>query len=435
MILILRNNTVKKSINKSPIFRDEKQLIALKPNTHQYYAKDLAINNLYVAIRDRKREYNDVAKTFVYRYSFKNKIYQISIGTYPEVTLDQAREKSDEYNAILNNEENRMMGIHPKVYLQREKAEKQRLAELNKPRTFEEITHEWLSIQDRSFLTDKTKMGRIKRHLFPLLGNRLVKTLGKRDFIECIELIQAKGKIETSRRVFSLAREIMQFALNRDYIQRNVLKEIEFAKTFRTVQVQHYRTITDPAKLRYLLLAIEEYPALITRYALKASALLFLRSGNIRGMKWEYGDTNKRLITFPAKDMKMKSDFVVPISNQMLEVLESVKPLSCASIYVFPSDISKTKQMSENTLNYAIKRMGFGEEMVFHGFRATASTLLHENTPNHKIASEVIELCLDHKERNRVKASYNHSIRLQERRELMQWWSDYLDEIREGKVV
>lgn len=425
---------MKKSINKSPIFRDEKQLIALKSNTHQYYAKDLATNNLYVAIRDRKREYNDVAKTFVYRYSFKNKIYQISIGAYPEVTLDQAREKSGEYNAILNNEENRMMGIHPKVYLQREKAEKQRLAELNKPRTFEEITHEWLSIQDRSFLTDKTKMGRIKRHLFPLLGNRLVKTLGKRDFIECIELIQAKGKIETSRRVFSLAREIMQFALNRDYIERNVLKEIEFAKTFRTVEVQHYRTITDPAKLRYLLLAIEEYPALITRYALKASALLFLRSGNIRGMKWEYVDTNKRLITFPAKDMKMKSDFVVPISNQMLEVLESVKPLSCTSVYVFPSDISRTKQMSENTLNYAIKRMGFGEEMVFHGFRATASTLLHENTPNHKIASEVIELCLDHKERNKVKASYNHSVRLQERRELMQWWSDYLDEVREGKI-
>lgn len=425
---------MKKSINKSSIFRDEKQLIALKPNTHQYYAKDLAINNLYVAIRDRKREYNDVAKTFVYRYSFKNKIYQISIGAYPEVTLDQAREKSGEYNAILNDEENRMMGIHPKVYLQREKAERKRLAELNKPRTFEEITLEWLSIQDRSFLTDKTKMGRIKRHLFPLLGNRLVKTLGKRDFIECIELIQAKGKIETSRRVFSLAREIMQFALNRDYIERNVLRDIEFSKTFRTVEVQHHRTITDPTKLKDLLLVIEEYPALITRYALKASALLFLRSGNIRGMKWEYVDTNKRLITFPAKDMKMKSDFVVPISNQMLEVLESVKPLSCTSVYVFPSDISKTKQMSENTLNYAIKRMGFGEEMVFHGFRATASTLLHENTPNHKIASEVIELCLDHKDRNKVKASYNHSVRLQERRELMQWWSDCLDEVREGKI-
>lgn len=426
---------MKKSINKSPIFRDEKQLIALKPNTHQYYAKDLAINNLYVAIRDRKREYNDVAKTFVYRYSFKNKIYQISIGRYPEVSLLEAREQASKYNEVLNNFENRVLGIHPQIFAQREREERKRLAELNKPRTFEEITHEWLSIQDKSFLTDKTKIGRIKRHLFPLLGNRLVKTLGKRDFIECIELIQAKGKIETSRRVFSLAREIMQFALNRDYIQRNVLKEIEFAKTFKTAQVQHYRTITDPAKLKDLLPAIEEYPALITRYALKASALLFLRSGNIRGMKWEYVDTNNRLITFPAKDMKMKSDFVVPISHQMLEVLESVKPLSCTSVYVFPSDISKTKQMSENTLNYAIKRMGFGEEMVFHGFRATASTLLHENTPNHKIASEVIELCLDHKERNRVKASYNHSIRLQERRELMQWWSDYLDEIREGKVV
>lgn len=425
---------MKGSAKKSPSFRDEKQIEALKPSKHQYYAKDLVINNLYLAIRDRKREYNDVAKTFVYRYCFNNKTYQISIGAYPEVTLEQARGKARECNDILYNGENRMMGVHPKISIQREKIERKRLAELNKPRTFEEITYEWLSIQDRSFLTDKTKMGRIKRHLFPCLGKLDVRTLGKRDFIECIELIQTKGKIETSRRVFSLAREIMQFALNRDYIERNVLRDIEFAKTFKTAQVQHYRTITDPAKLRHLLLAIEEYPALITRYALKASALLFLRSGNIRGMKWEYVDTNKRLITFPAKDMKMKSDFVVPISNQMLEVLESVKPLSCTSIYVFPSDISKTKQMSENTLNYAIKRMGFGEEMVFHGFRATASTLLYENTPNHKIASEVIELCLDHKERNKVKASYNHSIRLQERRELMQWWSNYLDEVREGKI-
>lgn len=425
---------MKKSINKSPIFRDEKQLIALKPNKHQYYAKDLAINNLYVAIRDRKREYNDVAKTFVYRYSFKNKIYQISIGAYPEATLDQARMKAREYNDILNSEENKMFGIHPKVYVQRERMELERLAELNKPRTFENIVNEWASFQNDTLHFRKNKISRVRRYLLPYLREREIKDLERRDFVTLIDNLQSKNLIEISRRVFSLAREIMQFALNRDYIERNVLRDIEFAKTFKTAQVQHYRTITDPAKLRYLLLAIEEYPALITRYALKASALLFLRSGNIRGMKWEYVDTNKRLIVFPAKDMKMKSDFVVPISNQMLEVLESVKPLSYTSIYVFPSDISKTKQMSENTLNYAIKRMGFGEEMVFHGFRATASTLLHENTPNHKIASEVIELCLDHKERNKVKASYNHSVRLQERRELMQWWSDYLDEVREGKI-
>ncbi len=422
-------------MRKKNLFANEKDIEKLRVKTTQYYAKDMGAKNLYLTVRkvEESNAYG-ISKIFVYKYSFESKIYQISIGRYPEVTLEQAREQANKYNEVLNNEENRVLGIHPKIFAKREREELKRLAKLNKPRTFEEITHEWLSIQDKSFLTDKTKMGRIKHHLFPVLGELDVKTLGKRDFIECIELIQAKGKIETSKRVFSLAREIMQFALNRDYIERNVLRDIEFAKTFKTAQVQHYRTITDPTKLRHLLLAIEEYPAMVTRYALKASALLFLRSGNIRGMKWEYVDTKKRLIVFPAKDMKMKSDFVVPISNQMLEVLESVKPLSCTSIYVFPSDISRTKQMSENTLNYAIKRMGFGEEMVFHGFRATASTLLYENTPNHRIASEVIELCLDHKERNKVKASYNHSVRLQERRELMQWWANYLDKIREGKI-
>lgn len=424
---------MKKSVKKSPSFRDEKQIEALKPSKHQYCAKDLVMNNLYLAIRDRAREYNNVAKTFVYRYCFENKIYQISIGVYPEVTLDQAREKAREYNDILNNEENRMVGIHPKISLQIEKAERKRLAELNKPRTFEDIVQEWASLHNDTLHFRKNKISRVRRYLLPYLREKEIKDLERRDFTKLIDNLQSKNLIEISRRVFSLAREIMQFALNRDYIERNVLRDIEFSKTFKTAEVQHYRTITDPAKLRDLLLAIEEYPAMVTRYALKASALLFLRSRNIRGMKWEYVDINKRLIIFPAKDMKMKSDFVVPISNQMLEVLESVKPLSCTSIYVFASDISRTKQMSENTLNYAIKRMGFGEEVVFHGFRATASTLLHENTPNHKIASEVIELCLDHKERNKVKASYNHSIRLQERRELMQWWADYLDEVKEGK--
>lgn len=421
-------------MKKQSIFANEKDINKLKAKSSQYYAKDKMIKNLYLTVKKTDLNNNGVSKIFVFKYFYLGKIYQISLGRYPEVSLSQARVSAINHNAILDDPNYKIKGIHPRVLLELKEEEHKRMIERNKIRTLEEVALEWLSIQNRSFLVDKTKLGRINRHLLPHLGSKNIRVIDKRDFIECIELIQSKGKIETSRRVFSLAREIMQFALNRDYVECNVLRDIEFARTFKTASVQHHRTITDPIKLKYLLLAIEEYPAVITRYALKASALLFLRSGNIRGMKWEYVDFNKRLIIFPAKEMKMKSDFVVPISNQMLEVFESIKPLSCTSVYVFPSDISRTKIMSENTLNYAIKRMGFGEEMVFHGFRATASTLLHENTPNHKIASEVIELCLDHKERNKVKASYNHSVRLQERRELMQWWANYLDEVKEGRV-
>lgn len=125
---------MEKSAKKSPSFRDKRQIEALKPNKHQYYAKDQLTKNLYLAVRDCVRDYNGVIKTFVYRYGYGGKTQQITIGKYPEITIEQARNQANKYNDILNSEENKKFGIHPKVYLQREKVEKQRLAELNKPR-------------------------------------------------------------------------------------------------------------------------------------------------------------------------------------------------------------------------------------------------------------------------------------------------------------
>lgn len=128
--------------------------------------------------------------------------------------------------------------------------------------------------------------------------------------------------------------------------------------------------------------------------------------------------------------MKGKEAFIVPLSTSVVDMLLELKKFSGYSQYLFPSDITKNKALSENTLNYAIKRLGFGDLMVYHGFRSTASTFLYENKSKHKQDSEVIELCLDHKERNRIKAVYNRSTRLDDRILLMQWWSDFIDDLK-----
>ena len=128
--------------------------------------------------------------------------------------------------------------------------------------------------------------------------------------------------------------------------------------------------------------------------------------------------------------MKGREDFIIPLCESVINILKEAQYYSGDKGYVFPSDISKSKRMSENTLNQAIKRLGFGDEMVYHGFRATASTLLYEKTSEHQQPKEVIELCLDHKERNKVIASYNRSERIEDRRRLMQWWGNFIDGLK-----
>ena len=176
--------------------------------------------------------------------------------------------------------------------------------------------------------------------------------------------------------------------------------------------------------------AVEAYRgSFATRQALLFGIHTFLRSANVRGLKWDYVDFATRAITFPADAMKMGDAFILPMSRQVERLLKEQAQLRRGD-FVFASDVSASRPLSENTLNYALKRLGFGDETVFHGFRSTASTLLHEQISVHGLGSEIIELCLDHKERNRVKAAYDRSQRLDDRARLMQYWSDYLDEVK-----
>lgn len=406
-------------------FNTDREIQNLKAKTSQYYASDRGTKNLYLVVREAKREKRGVSKTFFFRYMFEGKNYQISLGKYPTLSLTNARSKANEFNSILDNPQYKREGKHPKLILEQTK---------DKQKTFFEVSQEWIDTQEQTPSFEKTKINRIKNHLYPSLRDKTLDSLARGDFIDCIQKIQEKNTLETSQRVFYIARSIMKFAVNRGYIENSLLGDIDFKQTFKVPKKQRYNAITSEVRFRDLLLAIEEYKGNpITKLALQISPYVFLRANNIRGLKWEYINLNKKQIVIPSSEMKMREDFVIPLCESVIKILKEAKQYSHASDYVFPSDISKSKRMSENTLNYAIKRLGFGEEMVYHSFRATASTILHDKTKEHKQQSEVIELCLDHKERDKVKASYNHSKRLEDREALMQWWGEYIDMLKSPK--
>lgn len=406
-------------------FNTDREIQNLKAKTSQYYASDRVVRNLYLVVREAKREKGGVSKTFFFKYMFEGNNYQISLGKYPTLSLTSARSKANEFNSMLDNSQYRRDGRHPKAILEQTK---------ERQKTFFEVSQEWINTQEQTPSFERTKTNRIKNHLYPLLKDKTIGSLTRKDFIDCIQKLQDNNALETSKRIFLIARSIMRFAVNRGYIENSLLGDIDFKQTFKPPKPQNYKAITSEARFRDLLLAIEEYKGNpITKLALQISPYIFLRANNIRGLKWEYINLNKKQIIIPSSEMKMGEDFVIPLCESVIKILKEAKQYSHASSYVFPSDISKSKRMSENTLNQAIKRLGFGEEMVYHSFRATASTILHDKTKEHKQQSEVIELCLDHKERDKVKASYNHSKRLEDRETLMQWWGEYIDMLKSPK--
>jgi len=196
-----------------------------------------------------------------------------------------------------------------------------------------------------------------------------------------------------------------------------------------------FKNITDPKELGELLRAIHDYQGDIsTKYALKLAPLVFVRPANIRYAEWGEIDFEKAVWRIPANKMKMRTPHIVPLSRQALQILEEVRRFNGSYRYVFVSPVSTIKPLSENTLNMGLKRLGFGDKMVSHGFRHTASTMLHENISIHGFHSEIIERQMAHAERNGVKAAYNHAEYLPERTKLMQWWADYLDKLRQGAI-
>lgn len=389
-------------------FVNKKELEKI-PQDKRGIHKDASTKNLYLEFYPKK---SGVSKTFYYRYRQDNKLYTINLGKYPETSLIEARAKANELNLKLLKKEDLV---------------------LDPAKTLKEIFEEWHKIAIKNKINQDFARP-LELHIVCKYGNKPITDLTKQDIIKSFDKLFLENKRETIKRTYTHLKNLIKYALNRDYLQATNLLTLDIDTLYGKLQPKSFRAITDLDTFRDLLLAIDSYNGnLFVKTALQISPYLFLRSSTMRNLKWEYLDEKEKLLRIPASMMKAKEEFLVPLSQSVLDKILSIKDFAYPSPYMFPSEISKNKSIAENTLNYGLKRLGFGELMVYHGFRSTASTFLYENKNKHKQDSEVIELCLDHRERNKVKAVYNRSLRLEDRRALMQWWSDFIEELKKQK--
>jgi len=364
-------------------------------------------------------------KWWRFRYSFGGKEKLLSLGTYPDISLAGARQRRDDARKLLAE------GIDPGEQRKAAKAARAGLA----ANTFEVIGREWYA-KTAPMLAENTK-AKLLRFLevdvFPWIGARPITSLAAADLIKVIERIEQRGAMDIARRVHNYMGRIFRYAVGRGLATRDPSRDIELKDILPPEDVQHHASVTDPKAVGGLLRAIDGFTgAFGTRCALRLAALAFVRPGELRHAEWTEFDFEKAEWRIPAGKMKMKEQHIVPLSDQAVGILREIQPLTGTGRYVFPSERGGARPMSENTVNAALRRMGYAkEEMTGHGFRSMASTLLHELGLPHA----AIERQLAHGERNKVSAAYNFAEHLPERRKMMQQWADYLDKLRTGAEV
>lgn len=358
-------------------------------------------------------------------YSIHGTRKTYAIGTYPEISLKEARVKRAEAKSLIAD------GIDPVQHRQVHK-QKRRAAAAN---TFEAVGREWFTRQADTWKPRhaSTVLGRLEKNIFPWLGNTEIESVTAPIILSVLRRIEARGAVETAHRCKTICSQIMRYAVATGRAERDPCGDLRGALT--PTQPKHMATITDPQEVGALLRAIDGYQGhFITRCALKLAPLVFVRPGDLRQMRWKAVNWIKKEWLFIPEKRRKKIEkprpLLVPLSRQALEILREIYPLTGHGEFVFPSPRTDTRPMSNNGILSALRRMGYAkEEMTGHGFRAMASTLLHELNYSHA----AIELQLDHVQGNKVSLAYNHAEYLPERTKMMQGWADYLDELRLNK--
>ena len=383
-----------------------------KPKEKQYKLADT--NGLYLLV-------NRAGKYFRMNYRFGGKRKTASFGVYPKVKLKDARQKCNDAQALLKQ------GIDPMQYKKEVKLRGKEQAK----NSFESIALEWFTKNKHTWTEghSRTILSRIEQNIFPWLGGKPIIDITPSDLLLALRRIEDRGAVETAHRVKQICGQIFRYAIATGRADRDISADLKGA--LMPVKTKHLSAITDPEKVGELLRAIDDYSGqFITKCALKLAPLVFLRPKELRHAEWSEVDLESYEWKIPPEKMKMTRPHIVPLSFQSVDILKEIQPLTGNERYVFPSVRSTARPMSENTVLAALRRMGFTkEEMCGHGFRAMASTLLHENG----WASHLVELQLAHAEKNSVKAAYNHAEHLDDRRKMMQWWADHLDVLRGGK--
>jgi integrase len=350
------------------------------------------------------------------KYRFEGREKLLSLGVHPHISLQQARALRDDAKKAIAN------GTDPSAKRQAEKS--------STANSFEAVAREWLSLQEKKLApaTYAKAVWTLETLVYPYIGSRPITKLTAADVLKVLKRIEGRGIHETAHRTRQRCSQVFRYAVQTERAAHDVTADLRGA--LAPVVSEHHAAITEPVRIGELLRAIDGYTGhSVTAYALKLAPLLFVRPGELRHAEWTEFDLDgpEPQWRIPAEKMKMGEQHLVPLSKLALALLRELQPVTGRGPYLFPSIRSRTRPMSDNTVNAALRRLGYtSEEMTGHGFRSLASTCLNEQGYH----PDLIELQLAHAERNKVRAAYNKAQRLPERRKMMQAWSDYLDQLR-----
>lgn len=361
------------------------------------------------------------------KYRVDGKEKKLSIGSYPEVGLAEARRRRDDARELLS------FGKDPS----REKKRKKVQAQIQAETTFAAIAAEFCEKRRRDgqkawALATATRSEYLLSLLKGSIGKLPIADIEPADVLSAVRKIEGKGKLESARRTLQLASAVFRYAVATARLSSDPTRDLRGALTAPTVT--HYGAIIDPVRVGELLRSIDGYEGQpITKLAMQMAPHVFVRPGELRHAEWAEFDLEGALWTIPASKTKMRKDHLVPLSRQAIAILEDIRTLTGPDGYVFPSIRSRKRPMSDNTINAGLRRLGYAtDEMTAHGFRAMASTLLNESGKWHP---DAIERALAHGDSDKVRAAYHRGAHWKERVAMAQWWSDYLDQLRAGAQI
>ena len=384
----------------------EIQVRKIKPKEKSFMIRDS--DNLYIEVLPTGKKY------WRLRYWTQKREHKVSLGVYPWITLKEARERRDAYKRDLAH------GIDPK-------------APVKVPATFEQVAKEWHAKHVEGKKTEKRAKGVmscLERYLFPSLGSRPIREITAPELLAALRLVEVRGIIATLHVTKQIAGQVFRYGVAIGECEHDISADLRGA--FPPLDTDSHRaSLTRPEDIAALLRAMDEFHgSFVVGRALWFSAYSMLRPGEVRRLEWTEVNFESKEILIPGEKMKMQHPHLVPMSAQMVAILQQLQPLTGHGQYVFPSIRSAAGKvpMSDSTILAALRRLGYGQdEMCAHGFRGMASTVLNE----HRWPRDAIERQLAHVEGNKSKRAYDHAEHLDKRREMMQWYADYLDGLKE----
>ncbi|WP_272519383.1 integrase arm-type DNA-binding domain-containing protein [Providencia sp. PROV195] len=390
-----------------------KQIDSSKPKEKDYKLSDSG--GLYLLVKTNGGRYWRLK----YRIDGKEKL--LAIGIYPTITLADARRKRDDAKRLLAD------GIDPN----QQRKEQKQASKIDSVNTFKNIALEWYEgRKDRwSVGYRDDMMDAFEKDVFPYIGNRPIAEIKPMELLEVLSIMEKRGATEKLKKVRQRCGEVWKYAIITGRAEYNPAPDL--ASAFVPHKREHYAHLS-VSELPEFLSSIDKYMgSQIVRVALRVLILTGVRPGELRKAEWSEINFDTGVWEIPAEKMKMRRPHIVPLSEQVIDLLKQIHPISGSYQYIFPSRTDYRKHISDMALNTMIRRMGYSGRATGHGFRHTMSTILHEQGYN----TAWIETQLAHVDKNSIRGTYNHAQYIDGRREMLQWYADYMGALENGDNV